>query len=143
MKPVGRTGRQIQISHQCLQPRCLTVIRHRCIFCHGCRLGIASSAIDVRFFLRKHRFKILYDNCLRMCFYNLTRPVMQLVGTGISLAHNNRPDHQIKNTIPDISQCQWGIGPDIDIRNLKFFLMYASIPSLMHCAPIRHLRGYL
>ena len=45
--------RQIQISHQCLQPRCLTVIRHRCIFCHGCRLGIASSAIDVRFFLRK------------------------------------------------------------------------------------------
>ena len=70
---------QIQISHQCLQPRCLTVIRHRCIFCHGCRLGIASSAIDVRFFLRKHRFKILYDNCLRMCFYNLTRPVMQLV----------------------------------------------------------------
>ena len=37
---------------QYLEPM-LTVIRHRCIFCHGCRLGIASSAIDVRFFLRK------------------------------------------------------------------------------------------
>ena len=42
---------------QYLEPM-LTVICHRCIFCHGCRLGIASSAIDVRFFLRKHRFKI-------------------------------------------------------------------------------------
>lgn len=143
MKPAGRTGPS-DTDIPPVPPAPLPYGNPPSLhFCHGCRLGIASSAIDVRFFLCKHRFKILYDNCLRMCFYNLTRPVMQLVGTGISLAHNNRPDHQIKNTIPDISQCQWGIGPDIDIRNLKFFLMYASIPSLMHCAPIRHLRGYL